>query len=209
MQWQRPLDLLDAAYRLDGSLDDWMGGLTRTAAKVFRHEGLGVGSIFLEGKVDRDGRTTIANIVSRWLESQAIRRPIEPCLEGFTRLPADVQDTLWFSSALLTTLSECFWVGADLALWIERSGWDSSVAGDLLGLSCHDGTKSVAFMGGGYAKGPLWTLTSAAWANGSRLTSARRSGCAASAVLDWMTLNAFCHPGGRCTTFVLAPMEVV
>jgi DNA-binding CsgD family transcriptional regulator len=149
MQWERPLDLLEAAYRLDGSIEDWVGGLVHAATNVFQHEGLGSGGFLLHGRVDRQGRTTIADISSPWIESQAIRYKSAPQLLVFSSLPAEVQHSLWFSSTQMRTLSDSPWVGSDLPTWIERSGLDSSMAGDALGLSCQDGTKDVLFIGAG------------------------------------------------------------
>jgi len=152
IRWERPLDLLEAAYRLDGTTDDWVAGVVHAATGVFRHEGLGSGGFLVNGTVDHQGRTTIADISSSWGEGRALRRPIEPHLQTFKRLPAEVQQSLLFSSTFFRTISESPWVGPDVPLWLERSAWDSSMAGDALGLICHDGTKQLVFVGVGMRK---------------------------------------------------------
>jgi hypothetical protein len=124
LQWERPLDLLEVAYRLDGTEEEWMRELVQAATRVFRRERLGARGFIVRCKIDDLGRTVVADIGCPSGEGEALRRPLEPFLHEFSEMPAEVQKSLWFSSTLASTLSERSWARGDLSSWIEEVGLD-------------------------------------------------------------------------------------
>jgi hypothetical protein len=137
--WSRSLDLLEAAYRLDGSDAEWMENLVSTTSDVFSTDGVGAGGFFVEGAVNKAHRTAIVDVFNAKLSGAEGYVPTESDVRGFLKLPIDVQEALCFSSTLASTMSTRPWVGADLPSWLAGSGWDPTKTADALGLICHGG----------------------------------------------------------------------
>jgi DNA-binding CsgD family transcriptional regulator len=150
MEWERPLDVLEAAYRLDGTDDDWMRQLVRAATRVFRRQKLGSVGSLVWGKIDGDGQTSIAAITSAHVETATYQveggSPSDTWFRAHSRLPVAMQERLYFSRAFADSASQLTGLGDRLAkdrLWAQ-TGWDTSIVKDAVGLVGHDGTLNVA-----------------------------------------------------------------
>jgi DNA-binding CsgD family transcriptional regulator len=140
MQWERPLDLLEAAYRLDGSDKDWTTGFVETLTKVLPKERIGCLAFILSGRVDQNGRTVIADFHA---PSGTGVAGVVPDLQGALRrqldFPPELLESLYFSQLTAETLSVATGLGEALendASW-QQVGWDIGVVRDSLGLVCH------------------------------------------------------------------------
>jgi DNA-binding CsgD family transcriptional regulator len=143
MEWERPLDLLEAAYRLDGTDEEWTDGLVQTMSAVVRREGIGAGGFWLDGRIDKEGRTVIGGIrLPRVVNpSEDGRRLAEEAMRGYPFLPAELQQKIFFSSATVGTASAITGQGnavGDDPSW-TKSGLDVVEARDAFGMVCHEG----------------------------------------------------------------------
>jgi DNA-binding CsgD family transcriptional regulator len=143
--WHRPLDLLEAAYRLDGTDAEWMDNLVDTAYRVFAAEKTGAGGFVVLGKVDDCGRTIYSEAQTVSVRGRGMRYPVQPFLQAHKKLSAELQQRLFFGGSAADTLSNRSGYGPRLCtdrFWIEYSGWDASVAQDALELLGHDSALS-------------------------------------------------------------------
>ena len=140
--YDRPLDLLEAAYRLDGSDDEWLEGLVKTATTVFAREGLGAGGFILHGKLDDDGRPRIDHIGCSFAGGRGMAPNARAIVELCPSLPQPFQEVAFFGPRIADTSSAVTGHGPGLQqhpFWRESSGFDASVAGDAIGLVGHAG----------------------------------------------------------------------
>src|SRR5450631_1084724 len=94
---ERPLDLLEAAYRLDGSDDEWVRGMVETTARVFASDGLGAVGFLLSGRIDDSGHTVISEIRSPHAGGRAhLMQGALKVLETYPHLPLELQEGLFF-----------------------------------------------------------------------------------------------------------------
>jgi DNA-binding CsgD family transcriptional regulator len=142
LRYKRPLDLLDAAYRLDGTDDDWVRGLQERAAAVFAPEGLGAAAYLFTGRVRPDGRTGLDTLTNMHAGGRGIS-PTWPSLAALAPTTAlEMQERVFFSGAIADTWSAATGLGPELTRhpqWTDRSGFDVSVTNDTMGLVCHCG----------------------------------------------------------------------
>jgi DNA-binding CsgD family transcriptional regulator len=141
MKWGRPLDLLEAAYRLDGTDAEWLVGLVQAARTAFPEEDLTRTGACVRGKVDAGGQTVVERFEHAYAEGQSILQPATFWDEAIRRLPpAELHGPLYFSAPLASTVSQV--VGgrlSDLEFWSGNPAWDSSQVKDALGLTFQDG----------------------------------------------------------------------
>ena len=62
MQWERPLDLREAAYRLDSTDDEWLCGMAEQMAGIREPVGVGAGAFSVAGGIDSKGRTVVVDV---------------------------------------------------------------------------------------------------------------------------------------------------
>jgi DNA-binding CsgD family transcriptional regulator len=197
----RPLDLLEAAYRLDGSDQDWMGELTRTATKIFRRWTLGAVGSLVWGRIDDEGRTVIANITNGYVDTRALGFKSTAGKVGWlpihAGLPPELQRTLYFSPSFADTASRLVGGGPAAHPFYRATRWDTSVVKDAMGLIGHDGTLNVAALVFGLPEETL--LTPAERRLGERLAThvgtAFRLRCARRATLE--SADVVLTPGGK------------
>ncbi|HVZ88566.1 MAG TPA: sigma factor-like helix-turn-helix DNA-binding protein [Polyangia bacterium] len=149
MKWVRPLDLVEAGYRLDGTDEEWMRGLVDTASRVFGSSALGVGGFVIATQVDAQGRRAIERTGNAYGTGRALLGPMEPVLDRYRDMPAEVQERIFFATPA-GTASQALGLGAALSehpLWLENAGWDPRIARDALGLLCHDATRNLVVLG--------------------------------------------------------------
>jgi DNA-binding CsgD family transcriptional regulator len=198
----RPLDLLEAAYRLDGSDQDWMGELTRTATKIFRRWTLGAVGSLVWGRIDDEGRTVIADITNGYVDTEALGFESTAGRVGWlpihAALPPEIQRSLYFSPSFADTASRLIAGGGPAAHPFYRATrWDTSIVRDAMGLIGHDGTVNVAALVFGLREETR--LTPAERRLGQRLAThvgaAFRLRCARRATLE--SADVVLSPGGK------------
>jgi DNA-binding CsgD family transcriptional regulator len=144
VRWERPLDLLEAAYRLDGTDGEWMRGLVEKMDETFSGDGLGAGGLFAAGRIDGGGRTVLADVQLRYVVDRGGDRgsDVLAAMRAYpARLPADIQERTFFSSVTASTASIVTGLGMTLndnPIW-RHSGLKFLGAKDALFLTCHDG----------------------------------------------------------------------
>jgi DNA-binding CsgD family transcriptional regulator len=144
MRWAQPLDLLEAAYRLDGTDDAWMHGLVEQVGEMQGHDSVGVGGFAATGRIDDEGRTVLKDVqLPNVVNCDDDCRPavLNAILAYPSSLPPEIQETVVFSSLTASTASVVTGLGTMLhhgPAW-QRSGMDALEAGDALFLTCHDG----------------------------------------------------------------------
>jgi len=147
--YDRPLDLLEAAYRLDGTDDEWIEGLVKTATTVFAREGLGGGGFILHAKLDCDGRPCIERTSSAFAEGRGMAPSWRVSLTHYPSLPKPLQENLFFGPRTADTSSVATRLGDRQSQhpdWRERSVFDASVVGDAIGLVGHAGLLKVVVL---------------------------------------------------------------
>jgi DNA-binding CsgD family transcriptional regulator len=126
---RRSLELLEAAYRLDGSERDWLHGLASTAARIFEAEV--AGGIVVHGARDASGRTVVAGFASSCGSGETTNRPMASFAQARRRMPPALQERLFFAAPLAITASQATGLGARVSrhpAW----PWDPAVAKDAL-----------------------------------------------------------------------------
>ena len=149
-RWERPLDLLEAAYRQDGSDDEWLRGLVKTTANVFAGDGLGAAAFFAFGRVDEVGRTVLADTRTYCGLGRAVQaRNGSAFLRTLPKLPPDLQQSFFFSPETAGTISVATGLGDALqtSVFWRDGGWDPLVTADSLGLKCHEDSLHVLVLG--------------------------------------------------------------
>jgi DNA-binding CsgD family transcriptional regulator len=150
LRYKRPLDLLEAAYRLDGTDDDWVRGLQESAAKVFAPEGLGSLAYLFTGQVRPDGVTVLDELTTTHAKGRGISPTWRSLVGLFPTIALEMQERLFFSGAVADTWSGATGLGPELTRhpqWTDRSGFDTSLTNDTLGLVCHCGPLGGAVIG--------------------------------------------------------------
>lgn len=143
--WVRPLDLLEAAYRMDGTDSEWIDHLVDTAYDVFSGERTGAVGFVMLGEVDECGRTICRKMQDVSTRGRGMRYPIEAYLGCHQKLSADLQQRLFFQGSAADTLSSRSGYGSRLCAdryWIKYSGWDTAVTKDALELLGHESSLS-------------------------------------------------------------------
>lgn len=141
-----PVDLLEAAYRLDGSDAEWLQALVEAGTKIFAHEGLGGGGACLVGRIDPE---TGARGIDHYLCSAGVGtcNAVEKTLELQLTLPVALQQQLFFSRDVGLTASEAIGVGEALhTLPFWKAIWDPCVH-DALGFVGQDGVLGAVNIG--------------------------------------------------------------
>jgi len=145
MEWARALDLVEAAYRLDGTDEDWMRELVRTSTNVFRGQRLGAVGALVRAKIDGDGRTSLSAITNAHVETSVYKAqgtsPSERWFQVHSQLPVDMQRRLYFSGSIADTANQLTGLGdrpAKDRLWAQ-TGWDTTIVKDAVGLIGHGG----------------------------------------------------------------------
>jgi DNA-binding CsgD family transcriptional regulator len=141
MRWERPLDLLDAAYRLDGTEDDWLSGMVEQMTQIRAPEGVGAGAFSVKGQIDGEGRTSIVSVPLRHVvgQDERGRAHVLKTMLTYMSIPLDLQEQCFFSAVTATTASVITGLGHTLyqdPLW-KLSGLDALTAKDTLMLTCH------------------------------------------------------------------------
>ena len=143
MQWERPLDLLEAAYRLDSTDDEWLCGMAEQMAGIREPVGVGAGAFSVAGGIDSKGRTVVVDVPLRRVvaEDGAQRDHVLNAMVAYPQLPLDLQEKVFFSSVTAGTGSAITGLGRTLhrdPTW-KQSGLDALAATDTLMMTCHDG----------------------------------------------------------------------
>jgi DNA-binding CsgD family transcriptional regulator len=140
---ERPLDLLEAAYRLDGSDDDWIQNLVAIAGKVFAKTGLGVAGLLFTARSGPDARTQLDSVTNVKRQGVGIKPSWTTMVQAYpTSLAPEIQERMFLSGNIADVASETSGLGAALREhpnWRLYSGLDADLVGDALGLVGHDG----------------------------------------------------------------------
>jgi DNA-binding CsgD family transcriptional regulator len=150
IRYRRPLDLLEAAYRLDGTEDDWVRGLQERAAEVFAGEALGGVAYTFTGRARSDGLTVIDSFANTHAKGRGISPTWRSIVRYFPSMAPELQNRVLFSGCVADTWSAITGLGPELPRhpqWTDRSGFDASIANDTLGLVCHSGPLGGAVIG--------------------------------------------------------------
>jgi DNA-binding CsgD family transcriptional regulator len=142
LRYERPLDLLEAAYRMDGSEDEWVAALREAAAEVFAGEGLGAAAGAFTGRPGPGGFTIIKGFANQHAEGPGIAPGWRALTRLFPSIEPALQQRTFFSGAIADTWSSLSRLGPELVRhpqWTDRSGFNAKVANDALGLVCHSG----------------------------------------------------------------------
>jgi DNA-binding CsgD family transcriptional regulator len=138
--YDRPLDLLEAAYRLDGSDAEWLGELLTTTARVFAREDLGAGGYLFAGRVHDEVHTVIDRVIDVQYVGKGVLPSWRALLDAYPSFPPAFQHQIFFAGNIADTSSSVTGLGEQLPTspgWIEQSGFDSTITRDAVGLVGH------------------------------------------------------------------------
>jgi DNA-binding CsgD family transcriptional regulator len=144
MEWAGALNLLEAAYRLDGADSDWMQGAVERVGEIAGRENAGAGGFAATGRIDPEGHTVLADVTLGTFmncDGDGRRAVLAAMLAYPGSLPPAIQEKAFFSSVTASTASVVTGLGATLdqgPAW-KMSGLEGLGAKDAFFLACHDG----------------------------------------------------------------------